>query len=118
MENFNRFDWIGTKGYYPSSHSLHTQWHLRCSFFDDYVRAIQFKHKMIKEINGEFNNTIKLKSLLSTLNVPRNEKQLNTFLQKDIDMAYECLIGTKEVWEGKKTFDQHIANIRELRKII
>jgi len=51
------------------------------------------------------------------LNVPRNEKQLNTFLQKDIDMAYECLIGTKEVWEGKITFDQHITHIRELRKI-
>ena len=117
MENFNRFDWIGVKGYYPPSHSLFTQWNLRCKFFADYVRAIEFKNKMIKEINGDFNNTLKLKSLLSTLNIPRNENRLNVFLQKDIDIAYERLIGTKKVWDKELTFEKYITRIRELSKI-
>jgi hypothetical protein len=90
-------------------------WLVLCSRFDDYVRIIEYRNKAKKLINGEFENTLKLKAILNTNFVPRNEKQLDLFFKKKIDMAYYSLIWYVDVYNGG-SFDSYIEKVRALRK--
>jgi hypothetical protein len=92
-------------------------WLVLCSRFDDYVRTIEHKNKTKAAINGEFDNTLKLKAILSTNFVPRNEKELDSFFKAKIDIAYYSLIWYVDVYNGG-SFDSYIEKVRALRKKI